>query len=241
MDLTNRHEDWKDDAPNLAAMDVVNPFAVPDNYFENLKENISARVRIEPILSQNKFEVPDGYFDTLEERIASATRLDKLREEMPSDGFNVPADYFDSLSENLQTRIAIEQAIEKGNEFTVPEDYFSQLEDTILAKTIGANEIKPEAKVRRLIPGWFKYAAAACITAVIATGVYINSRQNESQSIEQQLAEIPEQEIVNYLQAYSSLGDGEVIAEHLEKTNNIPRTEDGISKQEIEEYLESTL
>ena len=240
MDLTNRHEDWKDDAPNLAAMDVVNPFAVPDNYFENLKENITARVRIEPILSRNKFEVPDGYFDMLEERIASAIWLDKLREEVPLDGFNVPEGYFNSLSESLETRITIEQA-ETGSAFIVPEGYFDQLQNKILAKTVGANEVQPEAKVRRLVSGWFKYAAAACITAVVATGVYLNSRHNKSQSIEQQLAEIPEQEIVNYLQAYSSLGDGEVIAEHLEKTNNIPRTEDGFSKQEIEDYLESTL
>ena len=58
----------------LENLPKVNVFNVPQGYFENAVEIISAQVRIEGIERKNIFEVPAGYFNELPARILAKTQ-----------------------------------------------------------------------------------------------------------------------------------------------------------------------
>ncbi|WP_207429716.1 hypothetical protein [Pedobacter sp. SYSU D00535] len=208
------NEDWRTEAPKLAAMERSNPFTVPENYFDTLSEQLQARINIENITASDTasgLTVPEDYFLSLEERIHLSVKLAQMKEQIPAEGFDIPEGYFDNL------------------------------EQRILAQTT-AVPMQQEAKVKRLFPTWIKYAAAACITAVIGVGVFMNNNRQNSPAAEAELSHIPEEEIVQYLQAYSAPGDGTMIVEHLSEAG------DGkgsvgleVPEKEIEEYLNSTL
>jgi hypothetical protein len=81
--MTHRRKDIKEElqeiGPNLARLDVTNPYRVPAGYFDNLAETILSRVKntsakeelesISPLLSgltkTTPFSVPEGYFENL--------------------------------------------------------------------------------------------------------------------------------------------------------------------------------
>ncbi|WP_256011308.1 hypothetical protein [Desertivirga xinjiangensis] len=215
MSLKNKNEDWNQDAPSLAGMDVTNPFTVPENYFSDLTEHLQARVGIEALTGgkhQNDFHVPDNYFETLEEQILSSVRAEEFKERISTEAF------------------------------TVPEGYFTDLQDRIISRTLEAGNDNKEPIIRRLIPGWIKYAAAACITAIIATGVFLNTKTTDNNvAAEVEFSQIPQTEIVAYLQAYNNTGDVDLIAEHLQSTDDLSDLDMELSEQEIQQYLESTL
>ena len=211
MDLNNMNEDWKREVPALAAMEKTNPFTVPENYFDELSEQLQTRIRIEALANKDAgttFKIPEAYFDTLEDRIYSSIRFETLREDLPADGFSVPDRYFESLQERI-------------------------IENTS-AKTEGG------AIVRRLVPGWIKYAAAACITTFIGLAVYQTNFQ-PADAVHSQLSEIPDEAIVKYLQVSSGPADGATITESFDKMRDLSALSPDLSDKEIENYLESTL
>ncbi|WP_207422721.1 hypothetical protein [Desertivirga brevis] len=244
MDLNNINEDWKKEAPILAAMEAANPFTVPDNYFSDSKEQISARLTIESLtggMKDGAFTVPEGYFNNLNEQINLRLKLEELAGDPAENGFTLPEGYFETLGSNIESRIAIEElTASNGNAFTVPDNYFEDLQGRILART---SETKPgkTVKIRRLSGSWFQYAAAACITVMIGTGIFLNYSKKQDSDIASALSQVPDQEIVNYLEVNSTTGDAEVIAEHLLQTGTQPQLESGFSDQEIEQYLETSL
>ncbi|RZJ78672.1 MAG: hypothetical protein EOO47_13130 [Flavobacterium sp.] len=73
--------DWKKDAPSLAAMGKKNPFTVPDHYFEGVTESVRRAVFVDGLrrrTAENAFEVPQNYFANLQNRIAA-----KIEAEQP--------------------------------------------------------------------------------------------------------------------------------------------------------------
>ena len=245
MDLNNIHEDWKKEAPILAAMEAANPFTVPNNYFEELKEQLTARLTIESItggVKDGAFTVPEGYFENLDEQIISRVKLEQLTKEISSEGFSIPDGYFEQLQNSINSRINIEELVSNNEkDFTVPEGYFNKLHNSILAKTVSTEE-KKTTKIKRLSTSWMRYAAAACVTVMIATGIFLNYSKKQNSDIDSALSKIPDEEIVNYLEVNSTSGDAEVIAEHLVKTGTTPVVNDAeFSDKEIEQYLETSL
>lgn len=80
----------------------------------------------------NPFTVPQGYFDELQQRTMSSVFLGGLNKD---DGFAVPGNYFSELENNLQSRINIEEALDKATgSFTVPENYFEGMEAQLSAR-----------------------------------------------------------------------------------------------------------
>lgn len=74
----------------------VNPFTVPDNYFEQLNRQTLQRCRHIDV-SENMLTVPSGYFNQLQDRILSRVAEEKLRKKISDPGFTVPEDYFVTL------------------------------------------------------------------------------------------------------------------------------------------------
>jgi len=209
MDLENTGKEWREEAPLLSAMDKKDPFTVPDNYFTDLQNNITSRCLIEDARFRNEEE------------------------------FTVPAGYFDSLVEQTEGRIAEQtvRSLVSSPGLTVPDEYFSTLHQSIVARTSKA--VAPaEAVVRPLRSNWFKYAAAACVTAILGSVLIFSNQDN---SFESGLSRIPDQDIINYLQMHSDVGDTPLILESLGQNVNLSDISSDISDAELEEYISTTL
>jgi hypothetical protein len=119
--------------------------------------------------------------------------------------------------------------MDKINPYTVPNGYFEDLQSTILARTTQAPIAKP-----KVIQIWMRYAAAACITLVAGTFVYLNQQSVETPNFDA----IPDQEIVSYLQTNIDESDTELL---LKNTEKLHLEEENISNQELENYLKQVL
>lgn len=119
--------------------------------------------------------------------------------------------------------------MEKINPYSVPNGYFEDLQSAILARTTQAPIAKP-----KVIQLWMRYAAAACITLVAGTFVYLNQETAETPNFDA----IPDQEIVSYLQTNIDESDTELL---LKDTEKLHLEEKNISTQELENYINQTL
>lgn len=107
MELNERDTDWQKDAPTLAAIGNVIPFTLPSKYFEELSDNLNARVLIESICLNDReiFKVPDNYFSELSSRIENRLSIENIRSLVPSEGFVLPEGYFDELSNRINSQL----------------------------------------------------------------------------------------------------------------------------------------
>lgn len=116
------------EGPKLPKSFCVNPFAIPENYFEESARQILSQIRIDGQANGKgtSFVVPEGYFDQLQQNILAQTRIGTSSVE--DKAFTVPDDYFGRLSSSIKNRIAEEdlKAVVKDTGFAVPEDYFEQ-------------------------------------------------------------------------------------------------------------------
>jgi hypothetical protein len=181
----------------------------------------------------NPFVVPSGYFESLTDQLNSKALIESARFESEEE-FNTPADYFQKLPSRIEEKIAIEaiQSLVPSTGFTVPEAYFSDLGERIQTKLA---EQKPERK-KNFFKSWISYSAAACITLVLGTAVYFNS---SGYTINRDLSEVPDQEIINYLQIHSTVNDNQFIIENLSEDGLQQITSD-VSSQDIEQYINNT-
>lgn len=181
----------------------------------------------------NPFIVPSGYFESLTDVINSRILIELARFES-AEKFNIPSDYFQKLPTQIEERIVLEtiQSLVPSTGFTVPEAYFTDLSDRIQTKL---TQQRPERK-KNIFKSWFSYSAAACITLVVGTAVYFNST---GYTISKDLSEIPDQEIINYLQIHSTLTDNQFIIENLSE-DGLQQVSSDVSSQEIEQYINNT-
>src|SRR5438128_661809 len=104
----------------VATISNRNVYTVPAGYFNNLAEEVLAKVQLVPLQAlPMPFSVPSGYFDnlagnimdkikalkkskqdlgTFEESEQPALLLNTISKQMP---YNVPAGYFDNLAGNI--------------------------------------------------------------------------------------------------------------------------------------------
>ena len=206
MELNERDINLQKEAPTLAAIGNGIPFTVPSGYFEQLSDRLNSRVYIESFRFDDK------------------------------NGFNIPENYFEELPSRIKNRISVEnlrtQVPSEG--FSLPEGYFAKLSERIISSVENSSERK--TPVRRLDTSLVSYAAAACITVMIATGIYFSAN---TYNLNKQLSEIPDQEIINYLQAHSTAGDTPFIIENINPDEMEAVTSD-VSAEELELYINST-
>lgn len=117
----------------------VNPFTVPENFFDDQARSILSQIDIEKAAKahdKEPFTVPEGYFETLEDRIFTKIKEADLKDKVPTDGFAVPAAYFDNLTQDIEARIAEEKlkTVVPSLAYKVPENYFDEAENDIYAK-----------------------------------------------------------------------------------------------------------
>ena len=196
-------------------------------------------MREAPLLSatdkKNPFSLPDDYFNNLELNIRARCVIEDARFQNEEE-FKVPAGYFDSLIQETESRIAEQniREIAPTAGFSLPDGYFENLQHRISESTS-----KPvEAVIKPIRAGWIKYAAAACVTAVLGSLLIFNKAE---ESFESKLSRVPEQELINYLQMHSDIGDTPIILENLGQNVNLADISSDISDAELEEYISTTL
>lgn len=148
---------------SLAGKAALNPYSVPEGYFDGLAGEIIRRIRameaadaneelrhLSPVLSalskDMPYQLPEGYFDTLSSSLTNAVLH----------GEKAVADELEAVSPLLGS-------LKKEMPFSTPAGYFTQ------EIRIPAEVRQPESKVVALgVRNWFRYAAAAVITGVVA-------------------------------------------------------------------------
>ena len=214
----------KEIAPLIADIGKKNPYSVQVDYFTFLTGSIFFHVRLSQLKNPGElFSVPNGYFENLADSILSEIYNSNVKNE---------------AEQELLEIAPLLNTINKENIFSVPANYFEQL----------SSSPPPERKTVRIVsfPGkirkWVTYAAAASILFIIATSSYlyvtIHSKAIEKHlPIEQRIAELNEEEIINYLNENDVTNSGDLIP----ATNEDPQIQhmlQRVSDEEIENYLD---
>jgi hypothetical protein len=182
MDNNLENNDWKKEAPILAALPVHNPFSAPEGYFEDLSLQIT-----------------------------NAIYLEKMKNKVGDSGFSTPENYFNELSQDISAEILTSRlkSISTTQDFTAPANYFEQMQQRILDQTVRKETAVKETKVLRL---WhsrlLKYASAACLVMLCSIGFYFYQHKSAGGKLaymdmatEQMLYDIDEQVIIDHIEA----------------------------------------
>jgi len=182
MDNNLENNDWKKEAPILAALPVHNPFSAPEGYFEDLSLHIK-----------------------------NVVYLEKMKSKVAEPGFSTPENYFDELSQDINAEILTSRlkSISTAQDFTAPANYFEQMQQRILDQTVRKENPVKETKVMRL---WhsklLRYASAACLLMVCSIGFYFYQHNSAGRKLaymdmatEQMLYDIDEQVIIDHIEA----------------------------------------
>lgn len=180
------------------------------------------------------FSVPSGYFENLSENLKAQALLESVRFENKEE-FKLPENYFEQLPGRIEDRIALEKIhhLVPSEGYIVPDTYFSQLSVRINSRI---KEERSVIKRKTIFSTWASYSAAAAITMLIGTVIYFNST---GYTIGKQLSDVPDQEIINYLQIHSTVNDMPYIIENINPEGMKQITTD-VSSDELEQYINST-
>lgn len=144
--------------------------------------------------------------------------------------FTAPSGYFDSFATQLKQQVVPDNSVVP---FDVPENYFNNLPAEILS-TIKQEE-RTSIPARKSFWQPMRWAAAAVLIIAIGLGTY-RTIIPQSLNIQQELSEIPEATITNYIQEHIDEFDTEIIASN--STDLQPELAN-LNNTEIENYLES--
>jgi hypothetical protein len=144
---------------SLARIDQKNVYSVPDDYFTNLPQLVLQKIKaneeieeISPLLAgisrKMDYKVPADYFSNF-----SVNITEKLND------VNEP-----SVSDELETLSPLLSGIGKKMPYSVPGNYFEKV------AIPGVQEAKVISISKR---SWFRYAAAAVITAIIVSSGFL--------------------------------------------------------------------
>ena len=184
------------------------------------------------------YTVPKGYFALLEESVMAGVAAKEdyaiviQNKAMP---YEVPQGYFENFSHTVAHNIEKKQTKEPA--YIVPEGYFEQFPAGMLEK-VKQEQTRPEKKT---IPLWknVAWAAAAVLLLSIGFEIYKATTVKETISIEQQLAQLPNGTINEYVQANIDEFDTELIASNV-TNNNAQPTPAQLEEEEIINYLNET-
>jgi archaellum component FlaF (FlaF/FlaG flagellin family) len=202
----------------------------------------------------NPFLVPEGYFESLPVAILDEVGGKMLFNNKLNITYSIPANYFNGLADHVMTAIALDEeaslvqeapilfSLDKRQVYSVPEGYFAQ-----------EIAIPAEAKVVSMKKGYrrfMQYAAAAMVSGLLVMGafMYTDSGNYTEHEKTQQAVELKANEPV----LNKETTDNEVVNEEQAEETTVeiskPATEKGIhdftkkiqllSAEEMQKYLE---
>jgi hypothetical protein len=226
-------EELKDLYPAVANITRKNVYSAPLDYFDNLAGRILTLIKEKedqflPTSAAMPFGIPAGYFDSLTENILKKAKNSSTQSEV--------AEELDEIAPLLNT-------LSKQPVFSVPAGYFDNF------KVFAPKEQKPG--ILKFIGNGnklAKYAAAAVIAGIVTTGSFLfikneapketGTKMASSTFKQNQIDSLTDQEIIDYLNSYSSAVD-------LITTSTFDVIKEGfpgssvkdMSEEEIKEYL----
>ncbi|MFN5306431.1 MAG: hypothetical protein ACK5CV_04640 [Bacteroidota bacterium] len=145
-------------APLLNAIPKVNPFAVPQDYFEKSKQ-LSALLYQEKL--PEAFVVPAAYFETFPEHISQLVLLSKVEKPLPSEA------YFEALQYRLQKVLLPHQQ----HPFAAPDAYFDSLAMRVQERLYEQKQAKPLLRELRPAFALRPMPLAAILLTILALGI----------------------------------------------------------------------
>jgi hypothetical protein len=224
-------QELKDLDSSLMQLQVANVFHVPVGYFDSFAEKALELVRLEwPAFLTRKpaYQVPPAYFEKLEERIMGHIRNH--------------ADYQSSQDE-LASLSPLLSGLEKRPVYSVPSGYFDRLPVRPIAAPARSRVVAMPA--RKL----FRYAAAAVITAAIATAgliVYQNGHKDPAvRTMAKFEKEVKSIDDVKTTESLIDLMDGgmndkELASTPKVKTDDVQKLLQDVSTDELKDFSEQT-
>jgi hypothetical protein len=226
-------------SPAVAQITGETPYQVPAGYFDTLDTVIMARIAAGGIEEtslldiagkQMPQDVPQGYFDTLSDNILS----------------KIKAQNNQSAVDELNELSPVLAGLSKTNLYKVPAGYFENLSSVLTAKT--TTETKVVSMFSRRV--WIRYAAAAVLFGLIAFGINFFFQQpitngpvavnlptvKTEEQINTELAQISDDEIVNYLKMTADSKDAEAIAAAVDQ-NQLPTEADYMDDAFMESFM----
>jgi hypothetical protein len=203
-------------APQLAAMEKVNPYKLPGDYFNSFSINILDRIKLGEVKAELK---------------AAAPRLAVLNKPATA---QAPAMYFSGLSAQLIEKIRSSEvarelaevaptlsSLEKINTAQVPADYFKSLPEQLLSKIHNSRQPVVEqgaiASLNNLFDRWInlvfrpKYTVAfAGFATTLLVAVMMFMKVEQCDDLDCRFAQLSNEEINNYLENKSDAYSEEV-------------------------------
>lgn len=209
---------------SLANSSPSNVYIVPSQYFEGLSTIIMSRIRalefLETIGRETPYKVPAGYFDGLEKRIMEAV---------------LQSGYEQTPEEELESLSPLLSGLKKASPYSVPNGYFENL------GVPSTDTTKEKAKVLSITSRkWFRYAAAAVVTGLVAISSFLifgnNNPAGPEDIAKEAVNSVGEEGIHNFIK----LTGDEIITE---ETPAIAQAEikalvKNISDQEIQDFVD---
>lgn len=175
----NIAQELKELESSLADLSAQSTYSVPEGYFEGLAERVLSRIRameaataseelgyLSPLLSRMPktmpYQVPAGYFEEMESTLVSAAMY----------GEQEASEELDSLSPLLS-------GLKKEMPYSVPAGYFDSI-NVPVAETNQPAKVIAMGGSRK----WFRYAAAAVVTGVIAILGFLYANRDSAGSTE---------------------------------------------------------
>lgn len=215
-----------DISPSLAAMERVNVFQVPDDYFTELDKRIFTTVFLHQDEKNKDQWVPERYFEELSNKILSKIKDAEI----------------EGVEEEIKSIAPVLFSLKNINVFQVPFGYFKNLGDDIKSKLENN-----KAKVISIgtATKWWKYAAAAMIAGGITIGslqifknqnapddnnqilsasanipAYIKQslQYNTPEQLDKGIASLSDNEIASYLEKHGTIMDDELLTKDIDPT-----------------------
>lgn len=176
------------------------------------------------------FDVPGGYFEEFPDKLMAHIRaMESSRE----------------VTEELSELSPLLAAAPRQSPFSAPEKYFESLTRTVSDRKFAGTPGRV-VKMGRRLRLYKKCLVAAAIAGVISVGAVLLSKQFGTNSIDKQMAQLSDQEIIDYLQFRTDAFDNENIFANAvldEETDNLPAIAlpEELSTEEIDAILEENL
>ncbi len=233
-----------------------------NNILQELNELNSSLAGITP---GNIYTVPVGYFDGLvaqtlnrikameatnvaEELSYLSPLLNNISRQMP---YAVPANYFENIvlpsvhqtaGEELESISPLLSSLKKDMPYEVPAGYFENLSPGI------RKENEPAKIVSITHRNWFKYAAAAMITGVIALAAFFVVKKNDvghmplakfEKKLNKEIHKMSDTELADFLETTEATMNGQENAT-TNKNDEIKELLKDVPESELKEFIEET-
>lgn len=179
------NREWLNEFPSLRQVKEGNPFAVPENYFDDLQQRTMSAIFLEGLNKEAGFTVPENYFEEQQSNLQSRINIDEaLHKAIGS--FAVPENYFEDMQGQVNARIAIEEAMSGKTEgFTVPDEYFESMQAQITAR-IAIDEVVEGKTEGFAVPADYFERMRAQINARIAVDEVLENAEGEGFAVPDQ-------------------------------------------------------